>query len=313
MPLFFILSGVFVRKSLAKRTLEEFTVYKLNTILYPYLIWVTVQLTLQVVMSNYTGGDRDASYYQYIIYDPWELYQFWFLYTIFNITILFAVLQTYLRISKVGQVVAGVLFYYISGIDAIQSISLLQGTLEYYIYFALGSLCTEVLLNQKNRDLFSSYGLLLATFPVFLASQWYWVQHDEKAFEGTPLFAIIAVVGCAFVFILSFVLGRLQIANYLRVVGRHSLYIYIMHVMSIVLVRVIVMKFLGITELVILLPLSMLAGILFPIVFYRLSMRVGLWFLYTFKRPKLAVQRSPLRRPALSTHRNKQTEISRIV
>ena len=289
MPLFFILSGVFVRKSMAKRTFKAFTVYKLNTILYPYLVWVTIQLTLQVGMSGYTGGNRDVSYYQYILYDPWQLYQFWFLYTIFNITILFALLQTYVRIKPVGQVATGIFFYYLSGLEALQGINLLQDTLEYYIYFALGSACTNVLLDAKNRAFFSSYNLLWAYLPIFLVSQWYWIQHKDTGLEGTPQFALIAVIGCAFVFIVSFVLSKAQAASFLRVVGRHSMYIYIMHVMSIVMVRVVLMNFLGITHLAVLLLISLLVGVLFPIVAYRLSLRLGLWFLYNFRKPRLAV------------------------
>ena len=289
MPLFFILSGIFVSRSLAKRTFQQFTTYKLNTILYPYLVWVTIQLTLQVLLSGYTGGSRDVSYYQYILYDPWQLYQFWFLYTIFNITMIFAVLRIQLGVKGVGQIAVALFFYYLSGVEAIQPFNLLQDTLEYYLYFALGSACTELLLDPKNKVLFSSYGLLFALLPIFLVSQWYWIQHREAGLEGTPQFALIAVIGCSFVFVVSFVLSRTQSAGFLRVIGRHSMYIYIMHVMSIVLVRVVLMKVLGITSLAVLLPLSLLAGVLAPIVFYRWSLRFGLWFLYTFRRPKLTV------------------------
>lgn len=285
MPLFFILGGIFVRKSLSKRSFGQFTRYKLNTILYPYLVWATLQLTLQIVFSRFTNEPKHLSDYLYLLYFPRGLDQFWFLYTIFNITMIFAVTYTLLRIKSWGQLVVGVLFYYASNFAFVMEVSLLYDTLQFYIYFALGSWGAEMMLSDKNRAFLSSPYLLLALLPFFLVSQWYWLQHPDLRDFAPYLFMIIAIVGSAFVFSLSFIFSRAGVGHFLRVAGRHSLYIYIMHVIALALARVILLKFLGITHIAVLLPLGMLVSIALPVVFYQFSMKHRLWFLYYFMPP----------------------------
>src|ERR1700730_9130577 len=45
MPLFFIVSGIFVASSLHKRGLKDFIATKMKTILYPYFLWGALQIT----------------------------------------------------------------------------------------------------------------------------------------------------------------------------------------------------------------------------------------------------------------------------
>ena len=45
MPLFFILSGIFINGSLAKKTLGQLVYIKFENLLYPYFIWSFLQIT----------------------------------------------------------------------------------------------------------------------------------------------------------------------------------------------------------------------------------------------------------------------------
>lgn len=290
MPLFFILSGIFVRKSMARRSTQQFVIYKLNTIMYPYLVWVTIQLSVQVLFSQHTNHPKQLSDFIYIVYAPRSLDQFWFLYTIFNITIVYALLHTYAQLKPVGQLVVAAVFYYLSTLAVVQTISLLQDTLQFYLYFALGSFSADALLDDKKRPFFSSPWLLTGLLPLFLLSQWYWVQHQDLRAAQPLLFAAIAIVGSAFTLSVSFVLGKAQVAGFLKIIGKHSLYIYILHVLAIGFTRMVLLSILGITNAAVLLPLSMVAGVMFPIIFYQASLRYGLWFLFSFKKPKAAVR-----------------------
>src|SRR5215212_9132282 len=58
MPLFFILSGIFITSSLAKKSLKELIGIKFEKLFYPYLIWCTIQITLQIFFSRVTNSDR---------------------------------------------------------------------------------------------------------------------------------------------------------------------------------------------------------------------------------------------------------------
>src|SRR5437868_12279972 len=48
MPLFFILSGLFISRSLAKRPLNQLIGIKFEKLLYPYLVWTFLQVSLQI-------------------------------------------------------------------------------------------------------------------------------------------------------------------------------------------------------------------------------------------------------------------------
>ncbi len=288
MPLFFILSGIFVRKSLGKRSMPSFLAYKLNTIMYPYLLWASVQLSVQLLFSPYTNNPRQLSDFLYLFYAPRELDQFWFLYTIFNITMIYVSLYSYVKIKSAGQLVVAAAFYYLSTVEAVASIGLLQDTLQYYLYFALGSYIAEMILDRSRYGIFSSWWLFVLLLPAFLVSQWYWITHQDLRTVQPLLFALIAIVGSSFTFNVAFILGKAGVAALLATVGRHSLYIYILHVLCIGFTRTLLLSLLKIDEAVLLLPISMVVGIVLPIVIYQLSLRHGLWFLFAFRKPLTA-------------------------
>ena len=286
MPLFFLLSGIFLRKSLAKRSSTAFVSYKVNTIMYPYAVWASLQLLIQILFSRYTNGDKGLSSFAYILYSPRELDQFWFLYTIFNITIIYALTYRYARLKTIGELGLAAVFYYLSTLLPVQAIGLLHDTLQYYLYFALGSYLAELILDDRRAARIFSTATLVGLFPFFLISQWYWILHEDLRSEQPFTFAIIAIIGSVFIINVAFLLGKLQVAKFLKTIGRHSLYIYIMHVILLGLTRVLLFNLLGITDTILLVPVSMVVGIVGPIFFYQLCISNRLWILFTLKKPK---------------------------
>ena len=84
MPLFFILSGIFISRSLAKKSFKELLGIKFEKLLYPYLIWTVIQITLQILFSGVTNSSRSVIDYTYIFYQTRYLDQFWYLPALFN-------------------------------------------------------------------------------------------------------------------------------------------------------------------------------------------------------------------------------------
>src|ERR1700724_1835666 len=103
MPLFFIVSGVFMGGSLFKRGLGGFILNKCKIILYPYALWAAIQITLQLLFSKYVNGGRDPGDYLYILYAPREIEQFWYLYALFNVTVLYAVVKAKFKLQPLYQ------------------------------------------------------------------------------------------------------------------------------------------------------------------------------------------------------------------
>ena len=109
-------------------------------------------------------------------------------------------------------------------------------------------------------------------------------MHDlpEHNFE----YLAIAIIGCFCMVVLAFRLQSWNILRWLRVVGFHSLFIYVIHVLVTSFTRMILTKVLGIHIPEILLVCGIFFGVTIPIIFYNLLVKDGaLWFLFTPKKP----------------------------
>ena len=111
MPLFFILSGIFISSSLAKKSLKELIGIKFEKLFYPYLVWCTLQVTLQIIFSGVTNSNRTVMDYTYIFYQPRNLDQFWYLPALFNTTIIYLFVTAKLKANPGVQLILGLAFY----------------------------------------------------------------------------------------------------------------------------------------------------------------------------------------------------------
>ncbi|HEY6413867.1 MAG TPA: acyltransferase [Edaphobacter sp.] len=83
MPVFFFTAGLFVIGSLTRRGVRKFTLEKVKTLLYPYLLWAVLYAVLEPFITRYKNSHH-----------PFELKAFmvsllvgeqgWFLYTLFG-------------------------------------------------------------------------------------------------------------------------------------------------------------------------------------------------------------------------------------
>jgi fucose 4-O-acetylase-like acetyltransferase len=307
MPLFFIISGVFIGSSLAKRGLVKFIDSKWRTLLYPYLIWAFIQVSLQLIFSRYVNADRDYRDYLYIFYAPRELDQFWYLYALFNTSVLYAFLLVKGKLRKWQHIVLGLVMFYGSCLLAEHKINLgfVYDVLHYYLFIALGDTMSSYVLDKKNVPFFSSWKLFFILLPLFAVGQWYFLhtnlQHpgatDASKYsyveDFQPLmYLVIALCGCCFMANWSFLLQRYGNFVWLRMLGYYSLYIYLMHVVASSAIRILLVRVLHLHNVPALLVTGILGGLFLPIIFYNLAMRVGAWWLFspvkerTFKEAK---------------------------
>ena len=115
MPLFFILSGLFIAKSIEKRNnARVFIRYKFDTIYYPYLVWGVIQISIQIFFSRYTNATRDLSDFLLLLVHPRAIDQLWYLYALFNTSILFYFLYSALKMPNRWLLIVSLGFYGIS-------------------------------------------------------------------------------------------------------------------------------------------------------------------------------------------------------
>src|SRR6478735_8668431 len=90
MPLFFIVSGMFVTLSLSRKGIRSYINKRFDTIFYPLLIWGTIHITLQLLFSKYINAQRTPFDYINLIINPRQIEQFWYLNALFFVGILYA-------------------------------------------------------------------------------------------------------------------------------------------------------------------------------------------------------------------------------
>lgn len=316
MPLFFIISGIFVSASLKKRGVKLFIETKLRTILYPYFLWACIQLTLQLLFSAYTNGQPTVNSFLYLFYLPREIAQFWYLYALFNVSVLFALIKVKIRLNTLQQLALGIGLYYVSAFAYQQQISIgfLSDICHYYIFFAIGNAINNFIQNRNNFKYFESWKLTLLLLVPFFAVQYYFLTENLKhtgykymyvEYFHPITFILIALTGCTFVINLCFLFQKINVFKWFTALGRHSLYIYVAHVIVFAAVRIFLRKVFGIEDILILLSAGIVAGLIVPVLLYKLSVFLNMRWLFTLEKEEIISQPIKYNKPVSSPTINK--------
>ncbi|MAE22002.1 MAG: acyltransferase, partial [Pseudomonas sp.] len=255
MPLFFFLSGLFFIDSLKRRSLDGMLFSKLDTIIYPYIVWSLFQGGIEVILSTYTNGHVTFAE----VLTLWEpRAQFWFLYALFLIFLVWSVIYAYLSSKYTILIFSFASFLYLvqSWFDGVYWLSVL---VKNSVFFMFGVVFREYNLYQY---LSSRVGLVCLTL-AFVSGQYlfhfhYGYTHTDK---GISLL-VLALVSISFT--VSFLI-RFR-SRLLAYIGGASMAIYLMHILAGSGVRVILNKFFIVDELSVHIVVGTLAGIILPLI-----------------------------------------------
>ena len=297
MPLFFIISGIFISRSLVSKSIKELIGIKFEKIFYPYIIWAFLQTTLQIILSKFTNSERSFHDYLYILYQPRQLDQFWYLPALFNATLVFIFIKTKLK-PKIGLHLLLALFLFFLS-PFLSSISMISDWMRFYLFFVIGDFVSEFIFKKSVQHWVKKPITFLLFLPFFIIAQVYYLNNNigKRIIDITPLeyfnedhttyllyevnFLVIAFIGCATLIILSFLLEKWNRLSFLRVLGFHSLYIYITHVIVVGFVRFLFTHVFHVYNPVVILLTGIALGVTIPIVFYNLVGKTWLWFLFS--------------------------------
>jgi fucose 4-O-acetylase-like acetyltransferase len=302
MALFFIISGSFISGTLAKKTYGTYVSDRFKVILYPMLIWGAIQITLQLAFSNFTNARREPIDYLYLIVMPRKIEQFWYLNTLFMVGIVYAFLKSILRFNLWQMMLSAIILYSLGALyystntnlrSELLAYSFIPDLLHYYIFFFIGDAISFFLYDQKNIKHLGSWKFFIPVFIIFIIAHYYYTivnaQHHQGyyvEFYKPVSFLLIALSGCALTIQISFILQESGKLKFLRVIGYHSLYIYLIHVMITGSLRSIMSKLFHITNIPLLLFVSVVSGIIFPVIIYNFLVRNRMWGLFSLKKPK---------------------------
>jgi len=296
MPLFFIISGIFISSSLKKKQVQGYVADRVNTILYPLAIWGFIEVTFQLITSKYTNNGITAMNYLNLFVDARKTGHFWYLNTLFFIGVIYAILKAKLHLKPIVQVGLGLIMYCFSSYIHLNNLNaaLFTDICEFYIFFALGDLMSNIILKKENVDRFSSLKIFFPLFAVFLVMQYQFAEYNmHGGTEGInyvehkmPFFFLIeALIGCAISINVSFLLQKYNLFKFLMVIGFHSLFIYCMQIIVMTMSRVVMVNILNITHVPSLIIVIWVAGIVLPMLFYNICMHYNVWWLFTYKKP----------------------------
>lgn len=301
MALFFIISGIFISNTLSKKSYGVYFIDRFKVIIYPLLVWGSIQITLQLVFKNYTNAQRSPADYLNLLLMPRKIEQFWYLNTLFMVGILYAFLKSVLRFKKWQLMITalllyglGFIYYYTNANIRYETLaySFIPDLLHYFIFFFIGDAIAPYILNKNNERYLGSLKILIPVAIVFLLAHYYYTITNEHFQKGyyvefyMPLsFLFIALTGCAFTIQISFILQKFKMLEFLRVIGFHSLYIYLMHVIFTGSIRVLVTKLLHITNIPLLLLASVIIGVILPMIIYNILVRNGMWWMFSLQKP----------------------------
>ena len=272
MPLFFFLSGLFFYDSLVKRGQVGLIINKVDTIIYPFIVWSLLQGLIEVVLSNYTNGDVTLGQVFSLLWSPRA--QFWFLYALFLVFVVCSLV--YARADRRYFLPLLLVF----GVLYVLSRDLAVGSVGKFIFgnavfFALGIWFNEI----KAYFLARHVPLTLLLGASFVAGQYLFHVTFGLSWEvgGWPVLSL-ATVSILFVVALSMWLGRLHMA-WLLFIGASSMTIYLMHILAGSGIRVILASFMGIDSIAVHLIVGTLVGLAAPLLAQMIIKKYDLYFL----------------------------------
>lgn len=287
MPLFFFLAGLFFWPSRQRRTAGAFLAGKVDTIVYPYLLWSLLQGCLEVLLSRYTNGHTTISEVLALLWLPRA--QFWFLYALFLIVVFSLVVywRRSLLVSLLGLALGAALYLYSDRFPATYRPWLLTVN---FVFFAAGVSFSHA----KNCARRHAQWLWWSLVSLALGAQWVYASVLQMNYRmgGWPTL-LTALVSISAVVALSMAACRRGWvgADQLAALGRASMAIYLMHVLVCSGVRVVLRKILGVDDELVHVAVGTSLGLLVPWAFKIRAQALGLgWLFSPPKRFALAVR-----------------------
>jgi peptidoglycan/LPS O-acetylase OafA/YrhL len=174
----------------------------------------------------------------------------------------------------------------VSGIILYSLAILVEGTrvpffiLTLYIFFVLGDLFSKNLLNRQLTKLANSWPILMLSFLIAVAGEYTLLQPEFQ--NSLVLHLIFAITGSIFTLLLAIKLATSKVKSleFIRTLGQHSLYIYLLHVPIEASLRIFLVKILGYSEPYPVVAITYIVGLVTPIFLYRIMVMGKLGFLF---------------------------------
>jgi fucose 4-O-acetylase-like acetyltransferase len=273
MPLFFFLSGLFFWHSMSRRGTGQVMLNKIDTVFYPFVLWSILQGSIEVVLSNYTNGNVTFAEVFALLWAPRA--QFWFLYALFLIFILSALLYRSERLF-LPLLLLGAVIYLLQGYGYGPGTRAFKFIAQNFVFFALG-----VYFNALRAVIEARATLIAAVSGFSFVALEYWFHAGLELRFGDRGGASLIVALAAILFVVSscMLLARRPL-GWVLTLGALSMPIYLMHILAGSGVRVILSKFFGVENGGLHIFLGCLGGVLLPLIAAKALEKLDIKWLY---------------------------------
>jgi fucose 4-O-acetylase-like acetyltransferase len=261
MPLFFLLSGLYVWPSLDRRP-GRFLRSKFQTIVVPYFFWSIIQGGVQIIMSRSTNHVLSISDWPWLFYKP--IGQFWFLYAlmIWQLIALFCNrFRPALSVIAIAAFAAG----------SLMPESFFSTTLKMGVFLAAGAILGPE-LEARIAHLVRPGIFISCCVTFFLATYAAWGVAPFYSWQTLPAAALgimATLIGCCW-------LNRSSAGAPFAFCGHRSMHIYVMHIMAVSGLRIVLLKA-GVDDPYFMMFVCTAAGILLPLGVSQLFVRATDW------------------------------------
>lgn len=275
-PVFFFIAGLFVLRS-AQRSFGGFVVDKLKVIVYPYVLWTLIQFVIMSLAAGQTNNEVGEFSLQglasALLIAP--IMEFWFLYVLFLIYVLFALVIKLTGSKTIFLGIAAAIF--IIGLVTHDQVSWLVNSMMFSpLIFALGVYFSDWV--KTKLPTLNAAALLIG------AVAGYALVTAGVAVGAFPL--ALALFGIAATLCLAILLERYPlpvISQQVHLWGEKSLQIYVAHVIAAAGVRIVLSRFLHFNDGLLHLLLGMIAGMYAPILLDWICEKIGFKYAFTLR------------------------------
>jgi len=278
MPLFFFLAGLFFVGSIKRRGEGGLIINKVDTIIYPYIIWSLIQGGLEYTLTGVTNFSTSIQDIYSLLWQPHD--QFWFLYALFLIFIVYTLIYRFIP-NLVLLFILSVLLYLFQ--NYLYSPWVIMNSIyKFGVYFCAGILFSKYMPMKIKFNLIWSISAIV----LFVLAQVFYHHYLKLTYldYNSFMLLLLAILSIFTVVIVSHVLAR-HGPSLIKTIGSYSLQIYLVHVVFGSGFRIVMQKIFGIDSSAFHLLFGTLVGIFISILFVQMTKYLGLNFLFKIPKP----------------------------
>jgi hypothetical protein len=242
---------------------------------------------IQVILAPYTNDKLTIMDLAQVVYKP--IAHFWFLQALFFCFLIYAVLKKYFPIAVLIFIS---LALYVG--KFFLGPGLLNNVCRMFLFFVMGSIFVPI--STRVRDDIDGLKMILIglSFFTFQIAIFQFHVFDQAFVKLLAAFAGIGFVITLSVYIYSGIYTRNRrniISDILKQLGFMAMPIYLAHAMASAAARIILGKVFHVQDIGVHLFLGCLSGIIFPVLLFVVTQRLGFPWLFTLSKTSALSQR----------------------